>query len=67
MKIVYRGTPPAEKVYVGSCSKCLSELEAKATELTEVPGDPRDGGIDRITTCPVCGHTPVFFSRKRGR
>lgn len=55
MKITKRGTPKSEQVWFGSCYECLSEAEAKQSEMTHITHDQREGSSLSWEKCPVCG------------
>lgn len=52
MEIIYRGTPPVDKLYEGACTSCRTKVEYRRDEAKESP-DQRDNGATYID-CPVC-------------
>lgn len=56
IKVIRRGTPPAERKYKATCTHCGSELEWAHKDAQRVhAGDQREGPFTQIT-CPVCKH-----------
>lgn len=66
MKILKRGTPPADARWLGDCHSCKSELEATRAEL-RVEHDPRDHLAFGHAPCPVCQADVVFSPKIRPR
>ena len=54
MKVISRGIPPSERIWVGACYNCKSVLEAFETELTKIEHDQRDAISFSWEVCPVC-------------
>lgn len=54
MKITKRGIPQGERLWLGSCTKCNSQAEAKQSELKRIQNTQRDGSFS-WEVCPVCG------------
>lgn len=54
MKIIKRGTPKDQNIWIGLCRECKSEAEATENELTHIQEDQRDGGRCSWEQCPVC-------------
>lgn len=54
MKVVKRGVPPSERIWMGTCHNCKSQMEEVETKLTNPRHDQRDGHMAQ-ETCPVCG------------
>ena len=54
MKIIKRGTPPSEEVWVGKCNRCFSEAEAPRSELTNITAADYRSEAHSWETCPVC-------------
>lgn len=52
MKILERGTPPEDRVYVSTCRNCKSKIEFLQSE-GRIYYDPRDGNFIQVL-CPVC-------------
>lgn len=52
MQILYKGTPPGDVVYVGTCSSCQTKVKFKKLEAKEC-GEQRDGFYLEVQ-CPVC-------------
>lgn len=52
MEILFRGTPPSERQYLGHCRHCNSRIKFKQSEGT-IAYDQRDGDCIHIE-CPVC-------------
>ena len=55
MEITRKGTPPSERVWLGSCHNCGSEAKAKQSEMKNITYDQREGGSFSWEKCPVCG------------
>lgn len=55
MKITKRMPNPDDSIWLGVCRTCLSEAEAKRSELSNVTWDQREGGEHSWEDCPVCG------------
>lgn len=64
MKIVFRGTPPPDKEWRGTCYSCKSIIEALQSELTgPIYSNQRDGDSS-VIKCPVCnGDMPMYQKR----
>lgn len=58
MKIVKRGKPPEEKIWVGTCYRCKSVIEAQEKEL-RITYEQREG-TSATAICPVCKHIMSF-------
>lgn len=54
MKIIHRGTPKKDRVWVGECRHCNSIAEARESELQHITYDSREGGSFSWEACPVC-------------
>lgn len=63
MKITKQGTPPSERLWVGSCSDCKTEAEARQDELRP-QSNQREGSWAEIK-CPTCGGRMFFYPRDR--
>lgn len=60
MKITKRNTPPAQKIWKGTCRVCGSQAEATREEMTNVQHDQREGGSfswGREDSARVCSFT----------
>jgi hypothetical protein len=58
-----RGQLPAEKLYVGTCSKCKSQYRAQQKDLT-YESDYRESSY--VHRCILTGcNTTVYFSEER--
>lgn len=67
MKIVRRGVPPGEIVWVGTCHVCHSRMHATEAELHDITYDQREGGKFGRAHCPVCPNRDVvFYPRREG-
>ena len=54
MKIIHRGVPPSERIWIGTCLSCGTVAEATESELQEkIEHDQRDGSF-AWKKCPVC-------------
>lgn len=65
MEILFRGTPPEERKWKGTCWYCKSEISAMENEVevsyedaTDSRGDTRKIGK---ADCPVCEHQMNFY------
>lgn len=74
MKIIRRGTPKEERVWVGKCSHCKSIAEASESELQHITCDSREGNSFSWEVCPVCyagelgtAYNGMLFSTKPER
>ena len=66
MKILQRGTPPAEAVHTGICHTCNTEVEFARSE-GKITYDQRDGDFVTVK-CPVCGasiHSQITYGSLR--
>lgn len=54
MEIIYRGTPPEEVIWIGTCRVCKSKAKAKQSEMLHIIHDQKEGGPFSWETCPVC-------------
>ncbi len=64
MKIIFKGTPPPEKEWRGSCYYCKSIIDALQSELTgPIISDEREGDAS-IIKCPVCNSDMVMYPKK---
>lgn len=52
MRVIKKGIPPGEKLYIATCLWCKSEVEFKANE-GKFTDDQRDGSYITVR-CPVC-------------
>lgn len=57
MEILFRGTPPEELLYEGTCGKCNTRVRFQKREAKAV-GDCRNGEM-LLVSCPVCAH-PIY-------
>lgn len=55
MRIIERGTPPADKPIQAKCNNCKTLFEFMQNEAQRVH-DQRDGDYWHLN-CPVCNHT----------
>ena len=51
MKVIWRGVKPGDIRYKGTCSACMSTLEAKSSELVV---QHEHNETLRSAECPVC-------------
>lgn len=54
MKILTRGTPPKDRIWLGTCATCKSTAEATESEMKNIRHDTRDGTSFSWEQCPVC-------------
>jgi len=54
MKIIKRGTPPAKRIWLGTCQSCDSQAEAEESELVNIQHDQRESLSFCWMPCPVC-------------
>lgn len=54
MKVIVRGTPPAEKRYLCKCSTCNSQLEYTGKDIIKISFNQHDGDTHYLGQCPVC-------------
>ena len=66
MKILKRGTRPAESIHTGTCCTCNTEVEFARSE-GKITYDQRDGDFVTVK-CPVCGssiHSQITYASPR--
>lgn len=67
MKILYKGTPPGDRIWSGVCRNCHTMAEASESELTniEYPRGPRADEHFSVEICPVCTTKNLVFCLKK--
>lgn len=66
MKIVKRGQPPEDRVWVGSCHYCGTEIECEQREIEAARERcPREHYEFARVACPVCGRPMIAYPRTR--
>lgn len=65
MEILFRGTPPEERKWKGTCGYCNSEIQANENEVEVSYLESKDLWRDVKKTgkadCPVCEHQMTFY------
>jgi len=61
MEILHRGTPPAERLWEGTCYSCKSVIRAKIHEI-QITHDQREGSFGSAK-CPVCKTSMTFYEK----
>lgn len=54
MKVLKRGTAPADKTYEAECRNCKTEIEFQRHEGVVTPGDRPGEKAMVMVKCPIC-------------
>lgn len=54
MEILYRGTPPENRVHEATCSRCKTQVRFHAHEAETLQSGRNEQLL--AVTCPVCGY-----------
>lgn len=65
MKIIKRGIPSEDKVWLGTCTNCNSIIEATRREL-KFDSFSRPGEDFGRADCPVCNKSMCFYEKDHG-
>ncbi len=61
MKIIQRGILPEERIYTGTCTYCVSHIEATHAELRHTACQLDGDG--HVGSCPVCNKSMYFMPK----